>query len=575
MNQKDFQKLYEEYKDKITDADVKRDFDELYSISQTNDVLLVSVVGYVNAGKSTFFNCIVNERQDITETDSKECTIRPCFVFPDSKFSFKTYERSSLGEDTSININNLLNYFVENKDKFISNNLKVKTKDNKDNISDYVRECQDDSKNFLFTSFSIDNQKSTFVSQLKGKKVVFVDMPGNDGKKADDKSDWFYQTILKRTDLVLLVCSSSEEISSSLTKYLNSIRDNNAKVPFILVLNFRDDKATLPSEGTLKSQLDYFSNKLENDKFIIVEKTIQNAHYAHTMRFSEPCSPSRQDVVREYADKFDVFEKELYKNFFDKNKILDIIDANKDNRFQSQYKRFVQNLTDKIGEMQKEEDEFVKNIKAMEYPTDELYNALFEKRHGSTNKGSGTNETTDSKVISDIKDNMDGGWWFWKPRFRKYIASKIKDSIIPKEIQPFIDNKFNEYKGKLCGIINKDFNDTGVVVEGAPVSLVDESKNGDKPFNKELYDKFYRLLYKKFYNSQINSSVYYNAEDLETTLKGLRDKLFTFEGIGVLIEKACNHLKEEVESDLRKARHIEGRKELLQSLINLKSKLPN
>ena len=93
MTQKEFQALYEEYKDKIKDESIKYKLDEFYSMSQNNDVLLVTIVGSVKAGKSTFFNCIVNESQDVTETDTKECTIRPCFVYPGSKFSFKSIKK--------------------------------------------------------------------------------------------------------------------------------------------------------------------------------------------------------------------------------------------------------------------------------------------------------------------------------------------------------------------------------------------------------------------------------------------------------------------------------------------------
>ena len=75
MEQKDFQKLYEEYNGKISDMNIKNEFDMLYSISQDSDVFLVTVLGSVNAGKSTFFNCLIHN--EISETKNNENTIRP------------------------------------------------------------------------------------------------------------------------------------------------------------------------------------------------------------------------------------------------------------------------------------------------------------------------------------------------------------------------------------------------------------------------------------------------------------------------------------------------------------------
>lgn len=573
MTQEKFQALYDEYKDQITDISdeevkkLKFFFDELNSISQNNDVLLVTVVGSVKAGKSTFFNCLINESQDITETDTKECTIRPSFVFPGSKFSFNTYERTSSDENSNININNLLNYFIEGKDKFIADELKCKTKDDKGKMADYVRECQDPSRNFLFTSFSIDNQKSTFVKQLKGKKVVFVDMPGNDGKTAEDKLDPFYETILKRTDLVLFICSSSNEISASLDKYLNFIKENNKKVPFILVLNYRDEKATQPTEEQQNEQLEYFANKLENNKFIVIKKTIQNAHYAHTMRFGEPCDEYKKVIVAEYAKKFDDFEKDLYSNFFDQNTIHQRIEENRDNRFKSQFDPFVEALTNTIAIIQKDEDDFEKLEKYFEFSKDKLYQDLSGKRNEIEKKDDKeTNAKSDSNVISDIKIGCTTKGWFWKPKFRKYVESRLKERIIKEEVQPFIDKQIKNYKEKLKESIKEKYETTEVVVEESSPNFLNEDSE------KKGEDK---LLCKKFYNTAINNSVYYNLDDLERALVNLRNKLFTFERIGTLIVNACKDLKKEVVDKLRKERRIEGRKELLATLKDLKNQLMN
>ena len=83
------------------------------------------------------------------------------------------------------------------------------------------------------------------------------------------------------------------------------------------------------------------------------------------------------------------------------------------------------------------------------------------------------------------------------------------------------------------------------------------------------------MLCKKFYNTAINNAVYYDLDDLESALVNLRNKLFTFEGIGTLIVDTCNKLKNDVVDMLRKERRIEGRKELLATLKDLKQQLMN
>ena len=555
MTQKEFQALYEEYKDKIKDESIKYKLDEFYSMSQNNDVLLVTIVGSVKAGKSTFFNCIVNESQDVTETDTKECTIRPCFVYPGSKFSFKTYKRLSTGENNSININDLLNHFVDGKDNYVSNELKIYTKYDKGKLADYVKECQDKNSNILFASFSIDNQKSLFVNQLKGKKVVFVDMPGNDGANADKEADLFYQTILKRTDVVLLVCSSSNELTISLGKYLQYIQDNNPKVPFILVLNYRDDKATQPKDEEQNEHLNYFTEQLEKHKCVIVEKTVQNAHYAHTVRFNEPCDEHKKTIVQQYANKFDAFENELYSNFFNQNRISKIIEDNKNVRFKSQIEPFKKEIGQKIIDITTEENNFTQIVSEINFTKNELINALAQKRDEKESKNT---------AISEIKLTKKKTRWFWKRGYRKFIEQKIKDRIIPEVIQPFIDSIYSDYKKKLNEKIKKKFNDTEIVIEGnAPIFMDEENKKEDK-------NKF---LSKEFYKSQIALELTYNADDLESTLKDIKNSLFTYEAIGSLIFDACDSLKQNVIKQLRNERHIEDHQELLTQLKAIKSKL--
>lgn len=550
MTQKDFQKLYDEHKNTITDADIKRELEELYSIAKDNEVFLVTVVGSSNAGKSTFFNCIVNAEKDITETNSDECTIRPIFAYPDSKFTFKTYRRFEGQSNTHIDINNVLKFFMDGKEKLISNELNLTIKDDKSKIEEYVEECQNSSNNLLFASFSINNKESQFVEKLKGKNVVFVDMPGDDGPVAAETRDVFYDTILRRTDLVLLVCSSTQIVGVSLNEYLEVIQKNNPKVPFIIAFNYHDDNSYCPTEAEQQHQLEELANHLT--KYNIEKKYYYNALYTHTKRFNGRYDEYKKNIIDQEAEKFHKFEVSLYNSFFDdKDDIRKKIEDNRDNRFQAQLKLFITTtLTNKIDKLQKEEDDFETFVKQLEYSEKDLMDLLQNKRK------------EDSSLISDIKESFNGEFRILKYKFRKLIENKIKETIIPKELQIFIDEQVKNYKKGLLEKIKEDKN-IDITLNSLPPNLLEleERKN-------------HKYLTKKFYKSKIDRVfLYYDAENLEHTLKGLRNKLYTMDCIGHLIVETCNQLKKDAEQNIRAILGNDGRDNLLKHLKELKSKL--
>ncbi len=564
IEQKQFQELYEKFKGKILDLDVKRDFDELYSISQDSDVLLVTVVGSLEAGKSTFFNSIVNEEQDISERNKGETTIRPIFVFPDKNFSFKSYEK--LPDVNSVNINNVLDYFISGKDKYVKDELKIREKNDKTKLTEYVRDCQA-KKNYLFASFSVDNKNSNFVKQLKDKdkKVVFVDMPGDDGIDAKEQFDPFYELILKRTDLVILVCSSTSDVGVSLGKYLDFIHTNNEKVPFILVLNYHDDQPTIPTKDDLSKQLEQFVSRLEKYKIRIEKKVVVNAVYAHTTKFNNPVDQSRQKVVDDAAKEFENFETELYKDFFTETTIKGIINDNKKIRFDCQVKELVNKLDAKISSIQTEENNFSSKVQKLELSQQELVEKL--------------NKVEASFVISDIKQNFGTDAKYLTKNFRALVKAKLSERIIPLEINDFLNKQVDAYKGYLEEKVKTEWDKTIVVGKESVSSGVAEcNKNNKKTVKEEgskleldaseaITDNFIKSSYKR----KVLFS--YNADDLEAALKNLRDRLFTYDSIGYKIQSICKGIKDSVVEKLRKELGIDGRDKLLMILKEIKDKL--
>lgn len=494
MNQTQFQKLYEEYKDKITDKELKSNFDDLNSFSENNDVLLVTVVGNLKAGKSTFFNCIINDEKDISETNFSECTIHPNFVYSSKQFSFKTYERNIDGQDDLIDINKVLNYFLYN-DNTIENKLFIAEKNDKQKIQEYVRECQKMRK-YLFTSFALEKPKSIFLKKLEKKRIVFVDMPGDDGEEAEEYNDKFYDTILKRTDLVLLVCSSTNDLGNSLRKYLKFIQENNKHVPFILVVNKHADKLIPEPEDTDDKQLAGLIQKLKDFNIDLELTETLNAHYIHIGLFEEErnklTTQQDKEKVEAEIEKFNKFMDKVFDKFFSTDSIIKkTIEYNMVTRFHSQLEEFKKQLLEKISKMQSEKDKHNSKLS-------EIKCTLSEEQKKILN-----NEINNDIIAVSKSQKLSNEEWFRTKNFIKELEDY--KSEYDKQIIKVVSKQVSDFK--------KEFEDICV-----------DSSDIDYKYEPEIWndDKFMSCFERKRLQS-------YTVDDLTNAMKILRVKLFPTE----------------------------------------------
>ncbi len=541
MNQKGFQELYDKYKDKITDPDVKRDFDELYSISKENDVLLVTVVGSLKAGKSTFFNCIINENQDISETKPEECTIRPNFVIPSGKFAFRSYENVN---KINIDINEILNYLCNEKNSNIEKELCVRSKTDKEKLGDYVSQCQDKSKSYLFTSFSL-NSNSNFVKKLKDKKVVFVDMPGSGGINAEFNYDPFYDSILKRTDLVLLICSSSVDISSALDKYLQFIQKNNSKIPFVLVLNDRNDKVTVAAKQEKLDQLDNWKHYLMQKNIVVAKTAMLNAHHIHVALFKEQLEDENdQHKIDKSTQEFKDFENQFYGEFFSDEKIRETVQDNQNARFENQKRNFLEVLSKKIDQLNEDKQEFdTKKSKLI------TFDEVFKKNNIEDEIGKLSNGENDKTNESADKDFGDEKFWLLKN-----IRNKLREyhEVVKSYVKQFIVEKRTLFDRELQKSVYDTFN--------IDVNVEKDEETWKSDFNKRRYNS---CIERRWITR-------YRREDFAVARQKLRTKVFAIEGY---LQQCFNKMREKYVNELgRVTKHTEN-DELLRNLRDLKTEL--
>ena len=551
INQKQFQECYEEFKDQIvTSATVKPRFDELYSISKENDVLLVTICGSHKAGKSTFFNCIINDTQDISETNPNECTIRPNFVFADKKFAFRAYERKS-DFNPYTDINNVLNYFISGNEKYIANDLSFREKTDKAKLAEYVNECQNPSKPFLFTSFALDSQ-SRFVKQLKNKNVVFVDMPGDDGIIAEKNSDPFYETVLKRTDLVLLVCSSAVDLGKSLEKYLNFIKDNNPKVPFVVVLNELDAKITLDARQERETQLANWESTLKNTyNLAVVKSAILNAHYIHIELFGEQFVDADifKNKINKSFEDFKKFEDELYNDFFSQTKISDIVNDNKNSRFQAQMSKFTAFLDEEISKLSKECVDFNNKLNNFrEIDSESIKNSI--RNYFKDENGKSKNDYD----LAECLDNNGQTRWF-RPNIRRILKEKYFNGYLKESVERFVNMQIDTFRSNLSEKISKS-------EWSGKISLADI---------KSTFEQ--KDLEKSVYNDCIEGNLRYDRDKIEDSMLNLRSKLFSYENVGSEIRDKCKELVSDCINKIKDAEKISEKERTLEILKELKTKL--
>ena len=538
MDQKDFQKLYEEYNGKISDMNIKNEFDMLYSISQDSDVFLVTVLGSVNAGKSTFFNCLIHN--EISETKNNENTIRPNLVFNSKSETFKTYVKKS----EQIDINKVLNYLFDPKKNDISDCLEVKER----TFEEAKKNQNEDKIENLFTSFGLDLK----VKDIKDKRIVFVDMPGNDGIKAGENYDPFYELILKRTDLVIVVCSSSNEITITMTEYIKSITESNAKVPFVIVINKRDDKGVFKGETDESvSKLLYSIPVLKIQKAKVDEENsaILNAyHIYYKMQGKEPKEDSKEKVKKSYED-FEKFEKGIINTYFIGNQIDDKQKANQKSRFQSQIDNLRQKIENKVSELKDEIEKF----------NDELN--VITPAEGSEDNIKGELNALSTPIALDNSEDMkncakfhnDPG--FWKSELVKILETEY----VPLHLKSALETIFSEYMKKFVEELDRR-------VKGSQWKDVVSYDN--KKYEYELPDK---IPFKKcLKNFRLFS---YKRDDLEAAMKELKKYMLNYANMGVQIFNACKDIKDRYFGEIGEKERIPEKEELLMTLEAILKKL--
>lgn len=540
MTQEQFQALYKEYKGKIQDKALNDDLENLYSIAHDSDVMLVTVVGNLKAGKSTFINCLVHK--DISDIRDEECTKRPLFIYNSKSETYKTYvKREDAG---TLEINKVLKSFFDPKKNDVSNQFSVEERS-----LAVVKEKQN-AYDFLFTSCGFDLK----IDGIKGKQIVFVDMPGSDGIEANQNYDRFYDLILQRTDLVILVWSSDNPLSLSLKEYIEKIRNSNVDVPFVVAFNNKDAKGDFVDEpDTNEKNFGVWKKMLETTaKAKIDEETssILNVYHVLEAMMGKKAKSEAEEKVQKSLDDFKAFENKLSAKYFSDGNIKDSLRTNQKTRFQNQIANFRNAMETKIAELKEEIEKFNASVKLVT-PVTGTKESITEFLNGFTTQVALDNSSEMGECAKSLPDTS----WFWKSD----IVDILKDKYVPLHLKGDLSGKFAYY------------------VEGFVSELttrIDASEwKGMVSFDNKKYeytlpdDIPFKKCIKKF---RLFS---YKRNDLENAMKELKKHLLNYGSMGIQIMNVCDEIKQKYFGEIKEKEHISEKENLLMTLEAILNRL--
>jgi len=366
-------------------------------------------------------------RSKVCATQKTECTIRPTFISSGEKkqyVAYQKYDESNIVADTK-NVFRLL--FNESND---ASSVGLRVAQEGSNIDDFVKDAQNRNFDHLFTSFTLDSSYSDFNSKFAGKKVVFVDMPGDNGREANEQFDSFYNLLLKRTDLVLFLFK--DDIDVSVDKYLSFIIKHNKKIPFIQILNKIDNLRPKPEKDqeTL-DQLEQCKNKLLKKGIDVKKSFVLNVDAVSIFLNGEE-TVNVNLVNSRYSDYVE-FEKFLNSEYFCDNKIKETVLANFKSRFRDQLEVMSFNMDEKIKALSEARNAFetqIADIKNINLSSFEI-NEEIQKR-----------KQVNCPEIDQYAENYDNDRVFKKVNFIKKIQEykeRYLDSNYLNDIQRYWD----------------------------------------------------------------------------------------------------------------------------------------
>lgn len=537
IEQKQFQELYEKFKDKISDKTLNDDFENLFSIAHESDVMLVAVVGDLKAGKSTFINCLVH--RDISDIRDEECTKRPLFIYNSKNETYKTYVKKE-GAGT-LEINKVLKSFFDPKKNDLKNQFLVEER----SLS-VVKEKQND-YDFLFTSCGFDLQ----IDGIKGKQIVFVDMPGSNGMEASQNYDRFYDLILQRTDLVILVWSSDNPLSESLNDYIiEKIKNSNEKIPFVVAFNHKDSKIVFKGEeNTAEKNFVVWKKTLESTANVKVdEETSSILNVYHVLEAMKGKKPEAEfvDKVHKSVDDFKAFEMKLSRKYFSDGNIKDSLRTNQKARFLSQTNNFRNSLQAKIAELKDVIEKFNASINLVT-PMSGTKEHITEYLNAFTTPNALNNS---KETMGACAESLPDTSWFWKSG----IVDVLKDKYVPLHLKGELETIFSEYVEDFTSKLKM---------------RIDASKWKDVvSFDNKKYEyalpKDDELPYKKFIKKTRLGS--YKRNDLENAMKELKKHLLNYGSMGIQIQNACDEIKDKYFGEIKEKEQITEKENLLKNL---------
>ena len=534
IEQKQFQELYEKFKGKITDKTLNDDFENLYSIAHESEVMLVTVVGDLKAGKSTFINCLVHK--DISDIRDEECTKRPLFIYNSKNETYKTYVKKE-GAGT-LEINKVLKSFFDPKKNDLKNQFLVEVR----SLS-VVKEKQND-YDFLFTSCGFDLK----IDGIKDKQIVFVDMPGSDGMEAMQNHDRFYDLILRRTDLVILVWTSDNPMSASLNEYIiEKIKNSNEEVPFVVVFNDKNAKDDF-KEGGNQAETNFNAWKktlMSTTNVNIDEETssILNVYHVLEVANGNKPKPESEHKVQKSVDDFKAFENKLSAMYFSDENIKDHLRTNQKMRFETQINNFRDSIKEKIAELKEVVDKFnseINGITPFAGTKDHIAKWL--------NASITPSELDNSNEMTECKKNLLDTKWFWKSG----IVDVLKDKYVPGYLKAELEKIFSNYV--------EDF--TSKLKDRIDLSRWKEEVS----FDNKIYE--YALPEDIPFKKCIKQSRWfcYNLNDLDNAMKELKKYLLSYGSMGVQIQKVCDGMKKRIIDEIKEKEQMTEKVNLLITL---------